>query len=160
MCQYSGALERKWNRQFTRPIFPAGTKNLVWEQRLGGLRAAKKTDQECPVAVWPLIDSENQAIKSLRRAKSSDQADFLLTTHFDHGRKRLNRRHTSDCPLSLTTQSKVFIFTTVYYKSPPPPSCSIWGDGGGGGTGKHGNGNGNRHGKGTAKMKSKFWICL
>ena len=26
MCQHSGALEWKWNRQLTRPIFPAGTK--------------------------------------------------------------------------------------------------------------------------------------
>ena len=32
MCQHSGALERKWNRQFTRPIFPAGAKNTVWER--------------------------------------------------------------------------------------------------------------------------------
>ena len=32
MRQHSSALERKWNRQFTRPIFPAGTKNAVWEQ--------------------------------------------------------------------------------------------------------------------------------
>jgi len=27
MHQHSGALERKWNRQLTRTIFPAGTKN-------------------------------------------------------------------------------------------------------------------------------------
>ena len=26
------ALERKWNRQLTRPIFPAGAKNVVWER--------------------------------------------------------------------------------------------------------------------------------
>jgi len=32
MRQHSGALERKWNRQFTRPIFPAGAKNAVWKQ--------------------------------------------------------------------------------------------------------------------------------
>ena len=32
MRQHSGALERKWNRQFTRPIFPAGAKNVVWER--------------------------------------------------------------------------------------------------------------------------------
>ena len=32
MRQHSGALERKWNRQFTRPIFPAGAKNTVWER--------------------------------------------------------------------------------------------------------------------------------
>ena len=30
MHQHSSALERKWNRQFTRPIFPMGTKNTVW----------------------------------------------------------------------------------------------------------------------------------
>ena len=30
MRQHSGALERKWNRQLTRPIFPAGVKNAVW----------------------------------------------------------------------------------------------------------------------------------
>ena len=32
MRQHSSTLERKWNRQFTRPIFPAGTKNPVWER--------------------------------------------------------------------------------------------------------------------------------
>ena len=32
MRQHSGALERKWNRQLTRPIFPAGTKNAVWKR--------------------------------------------------------------------------------------------------------------------------------
>ena len=30
MCQHSGALERKWNRQLTRSIFPVGVKSLVW----------------------------------------------------------------------------------------------------------------------------------
>ena len=32
MRQHSGALEQSWNRQFTKPIFPAGTKNAVWER--------------------------------------------------------------------------------------------------------------------------------
>ena len=32
MRQHSGALERKWNRQLTRPIFPEGAKNAVWKQ--------------------------------------------------------------------------------------------------------------------------------
>ena len=32
MRQHSGALERKWNRQLTRPIFPAGAKNAVWKR--------------------------------------------------------------------------------------------------------------------------------
>ena len=32
MCQHFGALERKWNRQLTRLIFPVGVKNAVWER--------------------------------------------------------------------------------------------------------------------------------
>ena len=32
MRQHSSALERKWNRQLTRPIFPAGAKNAVWKR--------------------------------------------------------------------------------------------------------------------------------
>ena len=32
MRQLSGAPERKWNRQLTRPIFPAGTKSAVWKR--------------------------------------------------------------------------------------------------------------------------------
>ena len=31
MHHNSGTLERKWYRQLTRPIFPAGTKNAVWK---------------------------------------------------------------------------------------------------------------------------------
>ena len=27
---HSSELEQKWNRQSTRPIFPAGAKNVVW----------------------------------------------------------------------------------------------------------------------------------
>ena len=30
MRTHSGALEQKWNRQLTRPISPAGAKNVVW----------------------------------------------------------------------------------------------------------------------------------
>ena len=36
MRQHSSALERKWNRQLTRPIFLAGTKNTVWKRDWGG----------------------------------------------------------------------------------------------------------------------------
>ena len=32
MCRHFGTLEWKWIRQFTRPIFPVGAKNAVWEQ--------------------------------------------------------------------------------------------------------------------------------
>ena len=32
MCQHFGTLEREWSRQLTRPIFLAGTKNVVWER--------------------------------------------------------------------------------------------------------------------------------
>ena len=32
MRQHSGTLERKWNRQLTGPIFPAGAKNAVWKR--------------------------------------------------------------------------------------------------------------------------------
>ena len=35
MRQHSSALERKWNRQLTRPIFPAGAKNAVWKRNYG-----------------------------------------------------------------------------------------------------------------------------
>ena len=45
------------------------------------------------------FDPENQAIKSLRRERSSNQAHFLLIKHFDCGRKRFNRQHISDYPL-------------------------------------------------------------
>ena len=31
MHQHSGTLSQKWNRQFTRPIFPPDAKNTVWE---------------------------------------------------------------------------------------------------------------------------------
>ena len=34
MRLHSGTLERKWNRQLTRPIFPAGTKNADWGRDL------------------------------------------------------------------------------------------------------------------------------
>ena len=30
MCQHFGALERKLNRQLTKPIFPAVARNAVW----------------------------------------------------------------------------------------------------------------------------------
>jgi len=29
---WRGTLERKWNRQLTRPIFPAGAKIAVWKR--------------------------------------------------------------------------------------------------------------------------------
>ena len=32
MRQHSSALEQKWNRQLTRPIFAAGAKNAVWNK--------------------------------------------------------------------------------------------------------------------------------
>ena len=43
MRQHSGALERKWNRQLTRPIFPAGAKNAVWKRDYLGLEVLNTT---------------------------------------------------------------------------------------------------------------------
>ena len=51
MRQHSGALQRKWNRKLTGPIFPAGAKNAVWKRdyhvpdvdvvrRAGGIHSA------------------------------------------------------------------------------------------------------------------------
>jgi len=37
MRQHSGALERKWNRQFTKLIFRAGAKNVIWKRDSRGV---------------------------------------------------------------------------------------------------------------------------
>ena len=58
----------------------------------------KSTDQKCAAAIWPLT-MKNQAIKSLRRERSSNQVQYLLIKHFDHGHKCFNRQHMSDYPL-------------------------------------------------------------
>ena len=76
----------------------------------------KSTDQEWAAAIWPLI-LKNQAIKSLRREWSSDQAHFLLIKHFDRGYKRFNRWRICDYPLLAKPMN------VIEFYSQSLPSC-------------------------------------
>ena len=72
----------------------------------------KSTDQRLKFDLWPLT-LKNQAIKSLRREQSSDQAHFLLIKNFDCGCKRFNRWHISDYPLHVP-HVPVYYFWSQY----------------------------------------------
>ena len=60
----------------------------------------KINNQECTAAMWPLT-LRNQAIKSLKRERSSDQAHFLPIKKLDHSCKHFYRWHASDYPLAF-----------------------------------------------------------
>ena len=89
MCQHSGALEQKWNRQFTRPIFQRArkmwsgneTKLLIWD---------------CPlllpvqVSVVPLDSSSMSCSYSLTHTPPVAPSGLLaMTTSVSHNLKYL-----------------------------------------------------------------------
>ena len=59
MRQHSGAFERKWNRQLTRPIFPAGAKNAVWKRDYSWQWCSVNTESNeiCPTPTWVVMES-------------------------------------------------------------------------------------------------------
>ena len=73
----------------------------------------KINNQEHTAAIWPLT-LENQAIKSLWRGRSSDQAHFLPIKKFDLGRKCFYRRHISDYPLSMNYGNLRWVCTIIF----------------------------------------------
>ena len=75
-------------------------------------------NQECTTAMWPLT-LWNQAIKSLRRVRSSDQAHFLPIKKPNCSRKRFYRQHVRDYPLQ-TTKRKLCAYQCY---APYPP---VW----------------------------------
>ena len=76
----------------------------------------KSTFQERTAAIWPLTLKNPWAFKSLRRERSSDQAQYLPIKHFGCGRKHFNRRHYKWLPLdnSLTVLFQALFWVTLY----------------------------------------------
>ena len=72
------------------------------------------------------FNPENQAIKSLRREQSSDQAHFLPTKKLDRSHKRFYRWHISDYPLYFTVPYSVYILCTHTHTQPPVMSRTSW----------------------------------
>ena len=77
----------------------------------------KINNQEHAAAIWPLT-LENQAIKNLRRGRSSDQAHFLPIKQLDHDRKCFYRWHISEYSLHVAQVYKARNDTTILSHHP------------------------------------------